>query len=138
MKAFRTLPTRQKYTITDDTNQTVGEIKRLRNNFGLYDLPRYALSLHKQEVVTVIKEMEQFQSKYVINGAGIAIQGEFLSDAFSVSIKEKSYATVTVEKAQDGFAFHLNINDTSQNELLIGFIYLLALVYEDEHYLVRV
>ncbi len=138
MAAVPTLPTRKKYIITDDTDQPLGDIKRLRNNFGLYDLPRYALSLHKHEAVTVIKNMAQFHSKYVITGAGLAIQGELLSDAFSVTINEKEYASVTVEKAQDDFAFHLNISDTSQNDLLIGFIYLLALAYEDEHYLVRV
>lgn len=138
LEAVSDIPTRKKYIITDANKDIVGKIKRLRNNFGLYDLPRYALSLDNQEVVTIIKDMAQFHSKYVINGADISIKGEFLGAAFSVCIKDKAYMAVSVEKDQEDFTFSLKIFDESRNDLLIGFVYMLALVYEDEHYVVKV
>ncbi|GAX47788.1 LURP-one-related/scramblase family protein [Pseudolactococcus reticulitermitis] len=138
MKAIPTIPTREKYIITYETSRTIGEIKRLRNSFGLYDLPRYTLSFDNKKEVTVRKDMEQFHSKYVIDGQYISIKGEFLGDVFSIYIKEKKYVTVRVEKNRNDFTFNLDISDEGMDELLIGFIYILALIYENEHYVVRV
>lgn len=138
MSSVAALPTRKKYILTDNNGHIVGEIKRLRNNFGLYDLPRYDLNVHGKEKITVMKDMAQFHANYVVKGQDISLKGELLGDAFSVYIKEKKYADVQVNRQEDEMIFHLNIEDDSRNDLLIGFMYMLVLVYEDEHYVVRV
>ena len=132
MGTTHALPTQKKYQIENDQNVIIGTIKRKRYSFGMYDLPRLYLNMTDFEVISIIKDMEQFRAIYKINGEDLSILGLFLEESFSIIKNKVPLSEVTVEKVKDNFIFKFNVLDDKYEELVICFIFLLSLVYEEE------
>lgn len=132
METSQALPTQRKYIIKNKDNQAIGTIKRKRYSFGMYDLPRLFLTIDGKKEISIIKDMEQFRNIYKIKGEDLRLEGKFLGNQFSILKKGEVIANVSVTEFEKNFTFDLNILDEAMTELLISFIFLIALVYEEE------
>ncbi len=127
-----TLPTQKKFIIEDKDKQFVGTIKRKRYSLGAYNLPRLYLKVTHWDEISIIKDMKEFRSLYDIQGEGLAIEGHFLGENFTVVRKREVVAKVTVTKLDHNFSFNMFILDEKTEDLMISFMFLVALVYEEE------
>lgn len=132
MEAINALPTQKKYHIKDKFDSEIGIIKRKRYSLGMYDLPRLYLTMQSFNEISVIKDMEQFRTMYKIKGEDIKINGTFLSNSFSISKKKEKLADVMIKKVNNNFLFTFTLLDQKYEKLVSSFLFLLALVYEEE------
>ena len=137
MQTASALPTQRKYDIKDSQQKLIGTIKRKRYSLRMYDLPRLFLNLDHFNDISIIKDMEQFRSIYKIKGEDLKIEGTFLGDTFSIMKKEVKISDVIVEKKNDTFSFTFSILDEKFEELIACFLFLIALVYEEEKNVIR-
>ncbi|MGX6977755.1 helix-turn-helix domain-containing protein [Vagococcus elongatus] len=131
MKETTSLPTQRKYVIEDAHHQKIGLAKRKRYNFGMYDLPRLFLKIDNWNEISIIKDMIQFRRVYNIKGEEITIEGDFLGNQFTILRKGEKISDVSVSQEED-ISFDVTILDELLEPLMISFIFLVALVYEEE------
>lgn len=137
MKLSPSLPTQRKYLIEDFQKKAIGTIKRKRYSLGMYDLPRLFLKVENRDEVTIFKDMEQYKSIYKIDGENITLEGDFLGSHFLMLKNKKKIAIVSITKQQEEFSFDVNILEKELESLIISFIFLVALIYEEEKNVIR-
>lgn len=139
LKQVATIPTRKKYIVQNESGFELGKIRKLRNNFGMVDLPQYYISVEGHEEVSIIKVMEQFKIKYKIDSKTLTLNGDFLKNEFNLLINNIHVAHVEVIKKENSeFSFHILISNEDYNHLIISFMFAISLVYQDEQSSLRV
>ncbi|MGY3749115.1 LURP-one-related/scramblase family protein [Vagococcus acidifermentans] len=93
----KALPTRQQWSIYDTSHRRIGTIKKIRNHFGLYHLPKFLVHVEGYQDVWVQKEMSELKSVFSMTGEAVAIEG-WLSDTFKLLKGELPIADITKSK----------------------------------------
>lgn len=120
----KALPTRECYSVINSNNEKIGKIERIRNNFGLFDLPKIVISVNNDKI-TIRKDIKEFKDIYEITGNGFSIIGNLDGPHFNISKDEKVIASVTIEKEELGQGYLTDIIDKSTEEQVICILFAL-------------
>lgn len=101
-----TIPTRERYDILDSKSQSIGKVEKLRNNFGLVNLPRIVIKTASHKI-ELIKEMKAFRESYEIYSKEFSTKGEWNAPEF------------TILKNAEPTAIIAKMPDTSENQYKI-------------------
>ncbi|MDU5109522.1 MAG: hypothetical protein E6248_03685 [Clostridium sp.] len=121
----KALPTRECYSVINSNNEKIGKIERIRNNFGLFDLPRIVISVNNDKII-IRKDIKEFKDIYEITGNGFSILGNLDGPHFNISESEKVIASVTVEKEELGQRYLADIIDKSTEKQVICILFALS------------
>lgn len=103
------------YTVSNEKNDKVGEIIKKPNNdsTNVWNLPNYNIHADDWKKVSIIKSMANFRSFYEINGEGLTIQGDWLSDYFEINRNDKKVAIINKTSTDNQAVFELeNLNES--------------------------
>lgn len=120
----KALPTRECYSVINFNNEKIGKIERIRNNFGLFDLPKIVISVNNDKI-TIRKDIKEFKDIYEITGNGFSILGNLDGSHFNIFKNEKVIASVTIEKEELGQGYLADIIDKSTEEQVICILFAL-------------
>lgn len=120
----KALPTRECYSVINSNNEKIGKIERIRNNFGLFDLPKIVISVNNDKI-TIRKDIKEFKDIYEITGNGFSILGNLDGPHFNIFKNEKVIASVTIEKEELGQGYWTDIIDKSTEEQVICILFAL-------------
>lgn len=132
LREEKTLSTRQKYILSDSEDQKVGEINKIRNSFGLFNLPQYHIEAAGWSEVVIKKEMQELRENYQIQGEGLSIQGDWWSRNFSVYKGDEKIAVVKEPQPERRKGFEIEEISSSDERLVVCFLAGIHLVYENE------
>ena len=118
----KALPTRECYSVINGRNENIGKIEKLRNNFGLFDLPKVVISVNDSEVV-FRKEIQELKDIFEISGDGISITGNLYGPEFNILKDEKLLASINVEKEELGYSYLVDVRDKSNEEQILSILF---------------
>lgn len=121
----KALPTRSRYSIINTNHQKIGKIERIRNNFGLFNLPQIVISVNNDKII-IRKDIKELKDIYEIIGNGFSIIGNWNGPHFNISKNEKVVASVNVEKEETGAAYLVDIIDKANEEQVICILFALS------------
>ncbi|MDZ7542901.1 hypothetical protein ACH36K_11345 [Clostridium sp. MB05] len=121
----KALPTRVCYSVINANHEKIGKIERIRNTFGLFDLPRIVISVNNDKI-TIRKDIKELRDIYEITGSGFSIIGNWYGPHFNISKSEKVLASVDVEKEESESTYLVDIIDKSNTEQIICILFALS------------
>lgn len=127
----KSLPTTKSYVVTNENNNRVGKVEKVRNNFGLYNLPRFHVKTEKENI-EILKEMKEFKEEYEILGEEIAIQGDWLSKDFEIHKMDKPIAAVCSHVSNSEEGYEVEVLDESYESLIVCFMVAIIWIHNDE------
>lgn len=127
------LPTRQRYTLLDGSEKRIGSVEKMRNNFGLYNLPRYNISTQNADIL-VMKDIKQFHAVYDVEGEDIAINGDWLSRDFTIEKSGNTIAQVHDCMLDNKKGYEVDLLEPAHEELIACFMLAIIWIHNDEHY----
>lgn len=126
--AGKALPTRKKRLILDADGEKIGDITKIRNSFGLVDLPKYHLKVKNFTEIIFSKEMKSFESFYEITGEEIALNGNWLGDRFE--LLKNDLVLSRIERQSNHYT--IEIVDDSLQELIISVLFCISWIHSAE------
>ena len=121
----KALPTRIRYSIINTDHKKIGYIEKIRNNFGLFDLPQIVISMNDADKIVLKKDIKELKDIYDITGNGISIIGNWGGPSFNIFQKETMLASVEVKKEEIGRTYLVDIIDKSNEEQVICILFAL-------------
>ena len=84
-------------------------------------MPKFSVEMDEKEVAVIKKKFTLFKPKYIIEGPGWEVQGDFFGHDYSI-VDGKGNVIVTVHKKWMSFgdAFELNIQDEEHEVLTVA------------------
>ena len=119
------LPTRASYSVINANNENIGNIERIRENFGLVNLPQIDIKVNNDKI-TIKKDMKELKEFYEIIGSDFSIVGSWFGPQFTINKNEKVVASVTVEKEEIGRSYFTDIIDKSSEAQVICILFALS------------
>lgn len=130
---MKTLLTRRNFLIFDAEKKQLGKISRIRNSFGLYDLPRYQIRVDGWKEIEIKKDMREFKEEYLVKGEELAIKGDSTNKNFSIYQGTKKVASIQKPDLNNKEVWEITIVEESLEKLIICFIIGISIVQQLEY-----
>ncbi|MGO3731806.1 MAG: LURP-one-related/scramblase family protein [Vagococcus sp.] len=142
----------EKFTIQDRAGDDVyvveGSFMKVPKTFVVYDidnrptvkitkkmlslLPKFCVEVEGEEVFAIEKRLTAIKSKYVVEGNGLTIQGDWWDMNFDVMRGYRKVAKVRKRWISWGDSYELTIFETENEAALIGLIAAIDFVKQQE------
>lgn len=119
------LPTRVRYSVVNANHENIGSLERIRNNFGLFNLPRIVITVNDDKI-EIRKDIVQLRDVYEISGSGFSIVGNLNGPSFNILKNENVLASVNVQNAESGSFYLVDIIDKSKVAQVICILFALS------------
>lgn len=122
-KSKQILPSPAKFTIYDSKDKRIGRIiKHGAVAYGLYDQSRYEILVNGWQTVWIRRIIKQLSTAYEVDGEGLAMKGNWLSNHFEILKDKREVAQVNKKLIGDKKFFEIELFDDYIESLVVCFM----------------
>ena len=105
-------------TVTDSAQNEVAFIKQK----VLSLLPRFFVEINGEQAAEIVKKISFLKQKYVINGPGWEVEGDFLAHDYTITDGEKQVAAIHKKWMTWGDTFEIDIENEKDEVLILALV----------------
>ena len=111
-----------------DTNQN--EVAFIRQKVATI-MPKFFVEINGEQVAQIVKKFTLLKPKYVVEGPGWTIQGNFSAHDYSINDGEKQIAVIHKQWMTWGDTFEIDIADEKDEIIILGVVLAIDAVMDD-------
>ena len=105
-------------TVRDANQRDVAFIKQKVLSF----LPRFFVEMNGEQVAEIVKKISFLKQKYVINGPGYEVEGDFFAHDYSIVDGEKPVAVIHKKWMTWGDTFEIDISNEKDEVMILALV----------------